>query len=72
MNQVMLSLRQAIMKRVEGKSETELKQILNDAIDGDEKALPGIGVLFEIIWKNCSDKQRQEMITILHQHIPKT
>src|SRR5699024_9947936 len=37
-----------------------------DAIqNGEEKMLPGLGVLFELIWKQSAEDQRQDMIEAL-------
>ncbi|MFD2672230.1 small acid-soluble spore protein SspI [Marinicrinis sediminis] len=69
MNSVMLSLREAIVQRVQDKSQSELQEIIRDSIDGDEKALPGLGVLFEMIWKNSDDSQQQHMLETLHKQL---
>lgn len=58
---ILLSLRQAIFfKRVEGRSNEELVQIIQDSIDAEEKVLPGLGVLFEMIWKNSDTALREK------------
>ena len=46
-----LSLREAIMMRVHGKSEAELREVIEDSVGGEEMVLPGLGVLFEKIWQ---------------------
>ncbi|MVP01800.1 small acid-soluble spore protein SspI [Paenibacillus lutrae] len=66
---MILSLRQAIVQRVEGKSDQELQEIINDSIDGQEQALPGLGVLFEVIWKNITPETQTELVTTLRQHL---
>ena len=33
--------------------------------DGDEEALPGLGVLFECLWENSSDKDKENILNIL-------
>ncbi|WP_217558478.1 small acid-soluble spore protein SspI [Paenibacillus sp. GbtcB18] len=66
---MILSLRQAIFQRVEGKSNDELKEIIDDSIDGQEQALPGLGVLFEVIWKNIDSEKQSELVTALHDHL---
>jgi small acid-soluble spore protein I (minor) len=61
-----LNLRNAIVHNVTGNSQAELEDTIVDAIqNGEEKMLPGLGVLFEIIWKNSSEDEKKEMLTAL-------
>ncbi|TBL76294.1 small acid-soluble spore protein SspI [Paenibacillus thalictri] len=64
-----INLRQAIVQRVQGKSDEELAEIIEDSVDGDERALPGLGVLFEVIWKNTQENLHAEMISTLKSHV---
>lgn len=61
-----LNLRNAIIHNVSGNSQAELRDTIVDAIQtGEEKMLPGLGVLFEIIWNQSSEQDRQEMLQAL-------
>lgn len=61
-----LNLRNAIVHNVSGNSQDELRDTIVDAIQtGEEKMLPGLGVLFEIIWNHSSEQERQEMLQTL-------
>ncbi|WP_449621194.1 small acid-soluble spore protein SspI [Robertmurraya sp. Marseille-Q9965] len=61
-----LNLRNAIIHNVSGNSQDELRDTIVDAIqNGEEKMLPGLGVLFEIIWNNASEEERKEMLETL-------
>jgi small acid-soluble spore protein I (minor) len=61
-----LNLRNAIIHNVSGNSQTELEDTIVDAIqNGEEKMLPGLGVLFEVIWKNSSEDDKKEMLATL-------
>jgi small acid-soluble spore protein I (minor) len=61
-----LNLRHAIIQNVSGNSQGELRDTIVDAIqNGEEKMLPGLGVLFEVIWNNASEEDRNEMLQIL-------
>jgi small acid-soluble spore protein I (minor) len=64
-----LNLRQAIVRRVEDKSSEELRVVIEDSIGGDDRALPGLGVLFEIIWKNTEENVQQNLIETLKEHL---
>lgn len=61
-----LNLRNAIIHNVSGNTQEELKDTIVDAIqNGEEKMLPGLGVLFEVIWKNASEEEKEEMLRTL-------
>jgi small acid-soluble spore protein I (minor) len=63
-----LNLRNAIVHNVTGNSQDELRDTIVDAIqNGEEKMLPGLGVLFEIIWNNSTEDERKEMLDALEQ-----
>jgi small acid-soluble spore protein I (minor) len=61
-----LNLRNAIITNVSGNSQQELQETIVDAIQsGEEKMLPGLGVLFEIIWQNADPGSKEEMLHTL-------
>ncbi|MCM3122662.1 small acid-soluble spore protein SspI [Mesobacillus sp. AQ2] len=61
-----LNLRNAVISNVAGNTQDELKDTIVDAIqNGEEKMLPGLGVLFEVIWQNASEQEKQEMLDAL-------
>lgn len=61
-----LNLRHAIRQNVEGNSQDQLRETILDAIQkGEEKMLPGLGVLFEVIWENSSEQEKSEMLSTL-------
>jgi small acid-soluble spore protein I (minor) len=61
-----LNLRNAIIHNVSGNSQDELRDTIVDAIqNGEEKMLPGLGVLFELIWNNSTEEEKQEMLQAL-------
>ncbi|MGE7182616.1 small acid-soluble spore protein SspI [Peribacillus sp. NPDC006672] len=67
-----LNLRNAIIQNVSGNSQDQLEDTIVDAIqNGEEKMLPGLGVLFEVIWQNSSEQEKQEMITTLESGLKK-
>ena len=67
-----LNLRNAIIHNVTGNTQDQLQDTIVDAIsNGEEKMLPGLGVLFEVIWQNSSDEEKQEMLTSIRIRIKK-
>ena len=63
---VNLNLRNAVIHNVAGNTQDELRDTIVDAIqNGEEKMLPGLGVLFEVIWQKSSEQDRIEMLQTL-------
>lgn len=62
-----LNLREAIVQRVHGKNTEELREIIQDSIGNAEITLPGLGVLFEIIWSHSAADDQTKMVGVL-QH----
>lgn len=63
---VLMTLRQAITMKVQNEPAEELMEILKESVDGEEKVLPGLGVMFEMIWKNSDENLKQKMVNVLH------
>ncbi|WP_240374651.1 small acid-soluble spore protein SspI [Bacillus piscicola] len=56
------NLRAAILQNVSGNSEEQVEATIQDAIQsGEEKMLPGLGVLFEVFWKQA-DPQAKDLV----------
>lgn len=67
-----LNLRKAIKSNIAGNNEEELEATILDAIkSGEEKMLPGLGVLFEMIWQSANEDEKDQMLTILEQEAQK-
>lgn len=57
------NLRGAILENVSGSSQEDVEATIVDAIQsGEEKMLPGLGVLMEVFWKEASDEEKQTII----------
>ncbi len=68
---VTMSLREAIIHRVADKNGDELREVIEDSIGNAEVTLPGLGVLFEIIWQNSPEEERNRMVDALHRQVHK-
>jgi small acid-soluble spore protein I (minor) len=67
-----LNLRNAVVHNVSGNTQAQLEDTIVDAIQtGEEKMLPGLGVLFEVIWQNATSEERQEMLQTLEDGLKK-
>ncbi|WP_338075736.1 small acid-soluble spore protein SspI [Chengkuizengella sediminis] len=66
----MMDLRQAIFQKLQNKNESELHEIITDSIHNDERALPGLGVIFELIWEKSDEQTQSQLISTLESHLP--
>lgn len=65
-----LNLRKAILDNIATNDQQQLEATIVDAIqNGEEKMLPGLGVLFELIWQQSAQQEKQEMIQALEQGV---
>lgn len=64
-----LNLRQAILERVKGKSSAELTEVIEGSVGNDERALPGLGVLFEVIWQHADSDTRLRLADTLEESV---
>ncbi|WNF35995.1 small acid-soluble spore protein SspI [Bacillaceae bacterium IKA-2] len=66
------NLRGAILQNVANSSEDDVKATIVDAMEnGEEKMLPGLGVLFEVYWKHADEQDKQEVISSISQGLQK-
>ncbi|MFC7442889.1 small acid-soluble spore protein SspI [Laceyella putida] len=66
------NIRGAVIHNIHTMNPQELQELVVDSIrQGEEKLLPGLGVLFEVIWQNSSTEERNHMIETLHQSLVK-
>ncbi len=65
-----LNLRKAILANINGNNEEQIEATILDAIQsGEEKMLPGLGVLFEILWKEAPENEREQMLSYMAQGV---
>ena len=65
-----LNLRKAILSNIASNDQSQLEATIVDAIQkGEEKMLPGLGVLFELIWQQSDEQEKQEMVDALEQGV---
>jgi len=66
---VLLNLRQAVIQKVSNKSDQDIHEMIVGSVDGDEHALPGLGVMFELIWKNSDETLRNQFIDMIQKQL---
>lgn len=66
-----ISIRKAVIHNIHDMTQEELHDMVVDSIEQkEEKLLPGLGVVFELIWENSDTNIRQQMIQTLHNYLP--
>ncbi|WP_227936646.1 small acid-soluble spore protein SspI [Alkalihalobacillus deserti] len=62
------NLRGAIMANIQGSTHEDVEATIVDALQkGEEKMLPGLGVLFEVYWKNASEQDKDAVCEQISQ-----
>ncbi|GEN35188.1 MULTISPECIES: small acid-soluble spore protein SspI [Aneurinibacillus] len=70
MNISNLDLRAAIMQNMQGSSKEDVRHTIVDAItSGEEKTLPGLGVLFELLWREANDQEKNKMVDCIYNQV---
>lgn len=65
-----LDIRENIIKNFKGNTKNEIRETIAIATSGkDELILPGLGVLFEIVWNELPEEKQDELINIIHNKI---
>lgn len=60
------NIRSAVMGNITGHSQAQLEDTITDALaSGEEKMLPGLGVLFEVFWRNANQDQKSNVLATL-------
>jgi small acid-soluble spore protein I (minor) len=66
-----ISIRKAVIHNIHDMTQEELRDMVTDSIEQkEEKLLPGLGVVFELIWENISSDLRRQLIDTLHANLP--
>ena len=56
-------LRNAVIANLDDSNYDEIRETIIDAVEsGEEKTLPGLGVIFEILWNGSNDSEKESMV----------
>lgn len=65
-----VNIREYIKNNFKGSKPSDIEESINSSIDSkDEVVLPGLGVLFEILWQNSEEKFKDNILEILVNHL---
>ena len=62
-----LDIRKNIYNNFKDSNSKELRESIEASIDKDEIVLPGMGVLFEIMWKNANKDFQEEVLKLIEK-----
>lgn len=63
-----IDIRESIKNNFKGSNIKEIEKSIEESIsDNDEITLPGLGVFFEILWKNSDDKNKNYILETLEK-----
>ena len=61
-------LRKAVIANLDDSNYDEIRETIIDAIEsGEEKTLPGLGVMFEILWNGSNESEKETMVSRITQ-----
>ena len=65
-----IDIRKSIIDNFKNYSKDEIKEsIISSLKMNEEITLPGMGVFFEILWQNCSNELKDEIINIISDNL---
>lgn len=63
-----ISIREHIKNNFKDSNIEELRESIEESVNSnDEVVLPGLGVLFEVLWMNASNKE--DILSTIHNNI---
>ncbi|MDD3341465.1 MAG: small acid-soluble spore protein SspI [Bacilli bacterium] len=63
-------IRKYIKKNFKGADVDEIKESISSSIsEKEEVTLPGLGVFFEILWDNSGEKEQEQILNTIRDHI---
>lgn len=65
-----MSIKEYILNNFKDASTNDIEDAINDSVNSkDEVVLPGLGVLFEVLWENVNDNLKNELLNILKDNM---
>ncbi|QKS72005.1 small acid-soluble spore protein SspI [Paenalkalicoccus suaedae] len=66
------ALRPAILANIQGNSNEEVEATIVDAISrNEEKMLPGLGVMMELLWQTASEEEKATVTARISEALTK-
>lgn len=66
-------IRELVLKNLAGSTRQEVEEYINETIQTrEEQALPGMGVLFEVVWQKSNSSEKDSMMDKIMAAIERT
>jgi small acid-soluble spore protein I (minor) len=66
-------IRELVLKNLAGSTREEVEEYINETIQTrEEQALPGMGVLFEVVWQKSNSSEKEGMMDKIMAAIERT
>lgn len=63
-----IDIRKSIIENFKGADIDEIKASIQSSLEANEEiTLPGLGVFFEILWKNSDDSSKEYILNTIKQ-----
>lgn len=64
-------IRNLVLQNLAGSTRDEVQGYIQETIDNrEEEALPGMGILFEVVWSKSDSNERESMMNKIMEGIP--
>lgn len=65
-----IDIRKHIRNNFKNANTTDIEESINSSISSkDEVILPGLGVFFEVLWNNCTDTTKEDILNTLMNNL---
>lgn len=65
-----IDIRKHIINNFKGESKKTIENSIEESIkENDELSLPGMGTLFEILWKNSDKNLKESILNVLKNNL---
>lgn len=65
-----IDIRKSIINNFKKNSKNDIKEaIISSMNENDEITLPGLGVFFEILWKNSDEEHQDYILNIIESNL---
>lgn len=65
-----VNIRKAVIDNISSSNNNSIKEIIDDATSSNtETILPGLGVMFEVLWKNSQANEKNDIVNRISESI---
>lgn len=65
-----VNIRKAVIDNLSASNNNSIREIIDDATSSNtETILPGLGVMFEVLWKNSQTNEKNDIVNRISENI---